>query len=99
MTDKNKTLRPKNAALTWLFVALRTPVFLVLYWLRLPVVFLCNIVSIPMLFAWLFSLYAFPDKVAMIWGFGLMSFTAFVIAWTYDYVLMLLSPMDMIQSL
>jgi hypothetical protein len=83
----------------WLFLIVRLPLFLVMYWLRLPVVFVCNLISIPMLLAWLFALYAFPDKTAMVWAFGIVSFTAFVLAWFYDFILMALSPQDMIATL
>lgn len=78
--------------------AVRFPVFLVMYWLRLPIVSLCHLLSIPMLMAWLFAWYAFPDKTSMIWGFCLVSFTAFVVAWTYDFVLMALSPQDIVRA-
>lgn len=74
---------------------IRLPVFLILYWLRLPVVFVCNLVSIPMLCAWLFAWYAFPDKTHMVWGFATVSFTAFVVAWCYDYLLMAISPQEL----
>lgn len=85
--------------LHWIWFLLRLPVFLVMYWLRLPVIFLCNLISIPMLFAWLFSLYAFPDKHEMVWGFGIISFVAFVLAWTYDFVLMAIAPQEMMRML
>jgi len=52
-----------------------------------------------MLFAWLFAWYAFPDKTTMVWGFGAISFLAFVIGWTYDFILMALSPQDMMRNL
>lgn len=81
----------------WMLV--RIPVFLVLYWLRLPVMLVCNFVSIPALFAFLFSWYAFPDKTRMVVAFGVVSFGAFVILWIYDYVLMLLSPQDLVKTL
>lgn len=83
----------------WVWLVLRLPVFLVMFWLRLPVVFLCNIVSFPALLLWLFSLYAFPDKSAMVWGFGIMSFAAFLIGWCYDFVLMAIAPQDMVKTL
>lgn len=83
----------------WLVLFVRLPLFLLMYWLRLPVIFLCNLVSVPMLLAWLFALYAFPDKSAMVWGFGMVSFGAFVISWVYDFVLMAISPQDMIATL
>jgi hypothetical protein len=87
------------AILAWAWCIVRLPLFLVLYWLRGPVRLLCSLISGPMLVAWLFSLYAFPDKQFMVWGFAIMSFGAFVIMWVYDLLLMALSPMDMIQTL
>jgi hypothetical protein len=78
---------------------LQVPLFLVLYWLRLPVMLLCQLVSVPMLFAFLFTLYAFPDKTPMVVGFGVVSFVAFAVLWTYDLVLMALSPQDMMRTL
>ena len=82
-----------------LFLLIRWPVFLLMYWLRLPIVFLCDLISIPMGAAWLFSLYAFPDKSEMIWGFGIASFTAFAVSWLYDSILMAISPQDMMRML
>lgn len=100
---KIKSSMPKaptiKSVFFWLIFLVRLPVFLVMYWLRLPVIFLCNLVSVPMLLAWLFALYAFPDKPAMVWGFGVVSFVSFVIAWFYDFVLMAISPQDMIATL
>ena len=84
---------------TWLFLLVRLLLFFVMYWLRLPIIFLCNLVSTPMLLAWLFTLYAFPEKSAMLWGFGIASFTAFVISWSYDFILMAISPQDMMMTL
>lgn len=100
---KIKAAMPKAATVkgvfAWLFLMVRLPLFLVMYWLRLPITFLCNLVSIPMLLAWLFAWYAFPDKTAMVWGFGIVSFLAFVIAWTYDFILMAISPQEMMMTL
>jgi hypothetical protein len=100
---KFKSAMPRAATVrgmsAWLWLVVRLPLFLVMYWLRLPVIFLCNLVSIPMLLAWLFSLYAFPDKTAMVWGFGIVSLAAFVIGWVYDFVLMAISPQDMMRTL
>ena len=100
---KIKAAMPKAATVkgvfAWLFLMVRLPLFLAMYWLRLPIIFLCNLVSIPMLLAWLFAWYAFPDKTAMVWGFGIVSFLAFVIAWTYDFILMAISPQEMMMTL
>lgn len=102
-TSKLKKAMPKastvKGVLAWVWLVVRLPIFLVLYWLRLPVVFLCNLISIPMLLVWLFTLYAFPDKTAMVWGFGFISLGAFVISWFYDFILMAISPQDMMRTL
>ena len=87
----------KVGTLLWSIV--RVPLFLVLYWLRLPVVLVCRLVSVPALLAFLFSLYAFPDKHAMVTGFGVLSFGAFVALWLYDTMLMWLSPQGMMRTL
>lgn len=101
--NKIKESMPKASTIkgvgAWLWMVVRLPLFFVLYWLRLPVVFLCNIISIPMLLAWLFAWYAFPDKTAMVWSFGIISFLAFLIGWTYDFILMALSPQEMMRNL
>lgn len=73
----------------------RWPVFLAMCWLRPPIVFVCNLVSIVGLMAWLFSWYAFPEKPEMVWGICIASFGAFFIAWAYDFILMAISPEDM----
>jgi len=100
--EKIKKAMPRASAVksvfAWLFLLVRLPLFLVMYWLRLPVIFLCNLVSIPMLMAWLFALYAFPEKSAMVWGFGIASFSAFFVSWAYDFILMAISPQDMMKT-
>jgi hypothetical protein len=83
----------------WVLLVLRVPAFLLMYWLRLPILFVCNLVSLPMLLLWLFSLYAFPDKHVMVWGFGVISFVAFAFGWIYDWVLMAIAPQDMVRTL
>lgn len=88
-----------KSSLSWTWLIVRIPLFLVLYWLRLPVMFICSLISVPLLLLWLFSLYAFPDKTDMIWLFGIASFAAFIIMWIYDLVLMALSPQDMMKTL
>lgn len=84
-------------AFTWMLV--RLPVFLVLYWLRLPVMLVCNLISIPALAAFLFSWYAFPSKTNMVVAFGVVSFLAFTLLYLYDFVLMALSPQDIVRTL
>lgn len=78
---------------------IRFALFMAMYWLRVIVVNVCSIVSVVMLFAWLFALYAFPERTNMVWAFGVTSLISFMIAWAYDYVLMKLSPVPMIDSL
>jgi hypothetical protein len=70
----------------------RLPLHLLLYWLRWPVLIACKLVSLPMLFAFLFSLYAFPERRTMVWTFGVLSFAFFVAFWLYDSLLLWLSP-------
>lgn len=99
LTPNGVKFATAKSVFLWFLYLIRVPVFLVLYWLRLPVVFVCNLISIPMLCAWLFAWYAFPDKTHMVWGFATVSFTAFVVAWCYDFVLMAISPQDMQRML
>jgi len=33
------------------------------------------------------------------WGFGTISFIAFLIAWAYDFVLMAISPQEIMKAL
>jgi hypothetical protein len=81
-----------------ILMAVRYLLFLIMYWLRGPVTLVCGMICFPMLLAWLFALYAFPDKTHMVWGFGVMSFSTFVLMWVYDLVLMALSPEDIILT-
>lgn len=85
--------------LGFVWMVLRLPLFLAMYWLRGLVILLCGAVSVPALLLWLFSLYAFPEKTYMTWGFGVISFGGFVLMWAYDYILMALSPQDMMRAL
>ncbi|MRK19124.1 hypothetical protein [Pseudomonas sp. JG-B] len=78
---------------------MRTLLFLVLYWLRLPIVGLLSILSVAGLFGTLFALYAFPEKTAMVWGIGSLSFLSFAVVYGYDFLLMKLSPLPMVDTL
>jgi hypothetical protein len=84
-------------AVAWLIV--RVPLFLVLYWLRLPVMLVCNLISIPALAAFFFAWYAFPERTNMVIAFAVVSFGAFAVLWIYDFVLMALSPEDTVRML
>jgi hypothetical protein len=66
-----------------------------MFWLRPIVVMVCNLVSVPMLFCWLFSWYAFPERPKMVWGSAIISFVAFAATWVYDAILIAISPKDM----
>lgn len=52
----------------------RLPVFLVLYFLRAPVVLLCSVLYLPLFLLALFAWYAFPEKPQMWGSFGVVSF-------------------------
>jgi hypothetical protein len=94
------TAKPKLAAVMSIFVRLlrivRVPLFLVMYWLRGPIVGLCHLVSGLFLFCWLFSWYAFPEKPEMVWAFCIAGFVTFAVSWLYDFVLMAIAPHDII---
>lgn len=102
-TDRIKAALPRmqsvRGALLWGWSVVRLVLFLILYWLRLPVALLCNVISVPTLLAWLFAWYAFPEKTAMVWSFGIVSFAAFAIGWVYDFILMAIAPQDMMMTL
>ena len=78
---------------------LRFVLFLVLYWLRLPVMLVSKVISVPMLFAFFFSMYAFPEHRVMTVTFGVMSFAAFVGLFLYDSLLMWLAPSETVRVL
>lgn len=84
--------------LCWTLVMARIPIFLVMLWLRPPIAIVCQLIAGPSLFAFLFCWYAFPIP-KMLWGIGALSFSAFVLLWVYDLILMFLSPMDMVREL
>jgi uncharacterized MAPEG superfamily protein len=97
---KIKAAMPKASTVkgifAWLWLAVRLPLFLVLYWLRLPVTMVCNLISVPLLLAFLFGLlFALPEYRSMVWGVGCVSFVAFALHWAYDSLLMWLSPDNM----
>jgi hypothetical protein len=74
-------------------------IYVVMCWLRWLVVGACSLLSAVMLILWLFSLYAFPDKTNMVWGFGTTSLISFFVAFAYDHILMRLSPVPMVNTL
>lgn len=96
---KIKAAMPKASTVkgifAWLWLAVRFPLFLVLYWFRLPVTMVCNLVSVPLLLAFLFGLFALPEYRSMVWGVGYMSFVAFALHWAYDSLLVWISPDNM----
>lgn len=78
-----------------LWAVVRLPLFLVLYWLRGPVLFVCNLVSVFGLLAFLVGLWISskaPQYSSMVWGVGGMSFAAFVFLLGYDSLLLRLAP-------
>ncbi|MGZ8238726.1 MAG: hypothetical protein ACXWTY_12740 [Methylobacter sp.] len=97
--DKSKVAMPEmsgiKAVFSWLWLVVRYPLFLVLYWLRLPVMMVCNLVSVPLLLAFLFGLFALPEYRSMVLGAGCMSFVAFALNWAYDSLLVWISPDNM----
>lgn len=88
-----------SAVWAWIWNMVRVPLFLMLYWLRVPVMLVCNLVAYPFMLAWLFTWFVYPDKTVMVWGFAALSFGAFVVTWLYDSLLMALSPNDVQRTL
>lgn len=96
------TDEPKRNVWRWFGFGLRMVTFFVLYWLRFPVVLVCNLIAAPAFIAWLFALAAFPEGAQYThakWGFAIISFTAFMLKYGYDYLLGLLSPEEVIRTL
>lgn len=87
-----------GAAVMWFLSALRLPLFLLLYWLRLPLMVVCKFLCGAGFLAFGIAYFVSPMP-KMLWGFGLMSFGAFAVLWVYDFFLMMLSPTPMTQSL
>lgn len=86
-------------ALSFLWNFVRLPLFFVMYWLRLPVMAVCKVVSVGSLLGWLVALVVIPNDTHRVWGMAIISLSFFVIEWTYDYFLMMLSPQEMIKTL
>jgi len=55
------------------------PVFLVLYFLRAPIMMVCSMLYLPLFLLALFAWYAFPEKPQMWGGFGVISLLSFVL--------------------
>lgn len=101
--EQIKAITPSKSTIKNVFkfvwLCVRLPLFFIMYWLRLPVMFVCKIISVPSLFAWLIAMVVIPDRTSTIWGIAAISLTFFIIEWTYDYFLMMLSPQEMIRTL
>jgi hypothetical protein len=88
--------------LAWLWRLLRLPLFLVLYWLRLPIVGLCNLVSVPALLAFLAGFFLIPSDApirGLVWFVGGVSLAAFALGWLYDSLLLALAPEGVVIGL
>ena len=93
----NAPVFKKTLSFLWNFV--RLPLFFVMYWLRLPVMAVCKLVSVGSLLGWLVALVVIPNDTHRVWGMAIISLSFFIIEWTYDYFLMMLSPQEMIKTL
>ena len=80
-------------------MVVRMPVFLVLYFLRTPVMMVCSMLYLPLFLLALFAWYAFPEKPQMWGGFGVISLLSFVLMYVYDLVLSWLSPHELVRTL
>lgn len=80
-------------AATYFYKTVKFLLFMVMYWLRLPIVAICGILSFVCFLGFLFAWYAFPET-AMVKAFGWTSFVSFVFMWTYDFVLFRMADSD-----
>lgn len=90
------------ALLAWLWRLLRLPLFLVLYWLRLPIVAVCNLTSGPAFMAFLAGLFlidAGSPHRPIVWFLGGVSFVAVSLGWLYDSLLLALAPEGVVIGL
>ena len=90
------------ALLAWLWRLLRLPLFLVLYWLRLPIVAVCNLISRPALLAFMGGFFLIPAASPhrhIVWVFGGVSLAAFALGWLYDSLLLALAPEGVVIGL
>ncbi len=70
--------------------------------LRLPIVGLCNLVSVPALLAFLAGFFFIGSDSPhrhIVWVFGGVSFTAAALAWFYDSLLLALAPEGVVIGL
>ena len=80
-------------------MVVRIPIFLMLYFLRAPVMVACSMLYLPLFLLALFAWYAFPEKPQMWGGFGVISLLSFVLMYVYDLVLSWLSPHELVHTL
>ena len=88
-----------SSSLKFFLMIVRMPVFLILYFLRAPVMVVCSMLYLPLFLLALFAWYAFPEKPQMWGGFGVISLLSFVLMYVYDLVLSWLSPHELVRTL
>lgn len=91
--------KERRRACQALWAVVKVPLFLVLHWLRAPLVLVCSVLTLPMFLLAFFAWYAFPQKPQMYGSFALVSFTAFVVMYGYDLLLAWLSRQKMVRIL
>lgn len=79
--------------------AIRGVLFLILYWLRMPLHLLCNLLSVPFLFLFLFAYFFMLQRREVWMSFGVVSFGSFALMWGYDRLLIKLAPDDVMAVL
>lgn len=91
---KNNIAKAKWFTVTLLksiYNILRSLIFIVMFWLRLPVRLLLILVSFMAFFGVVLCLVAFSDR-SMIPGFVIMGVLTTALAWLYDVILIKLTP-------
>lgn len=82
-----------------LLMVVRMPLFLMLYFLRAPVIVLCSMLYLPLFLLALFAWYGFPEKPQMWGSCGVISLVSFMLMYVYDLVLSWLSPHELVRTL
>lgn len=103
MTKQSNTSNPEGHprallvdVLAFLWAVVRMPLFMVLMWLRAPVLIMFNLLGSLASLCFVFGLLFFREKHSILWSLGGMSFAAFALRWAYDSLLLWLSPEEII---
>lgn len=87
---------PLYRFLSLLSVVVRKLIFLVLMWLRTPILYVIHILGLLFTVGFFVALVCFRERHLMLWSLGGLSFIAFSMRWFYDSLLLKLSTEEII---